>query len=103
MVTEIKSIEQFDEIVKDGIVLVKFGAKWCGPCKMLKPILDDIANTADSFKVCDVDSDDLPELMERFGIRSVPTIFFFKDGKKSETLIGSQTKESIIKIIDSLK
>lgn len=80
-------------------VLVDFWATWCGPCRMVSPIVDQIAEeTAGSAKVCkvDVDADANQELVSRFNIRSIPTLLFFKNGKLTDTLVGATSKDNIM-------
>lgn len=80
-------------------VLVDFWATWCGPCRMVSPIVDQIAEeTAGSAKVCkvDVDADANQELVSRFNIRSIPTLLFFKNGKLADTLVGATSKDNIM-------
>ena len=80
-------------------VLVDFWATWCGPCRMVSPIVDQIAvETAGSAKVCkvDVDDDANQELVSRFNIRSIPTLLFFKNGKLTDTLVGATSKDNIM-------
>jgi thioredoxin 1 len=77
------------EVLKsDKIVLVKFGATWCGPCSRQMPILEKYAETASNVKVCDVDVDDAPEMSAKYGIRSVPALLLFKNGLHVATKIG---------------
>lgn len=80
-------------------VLVDFWATWCGPCRMVSPIVDQIAEeTAGSAKVCkvDVDNDANQELVSRFNIRSIPTLLFFKNGKLADSLVGATSKDNIM-------
>ncbi|MDR0747070.1 MAG: thioredoxin [Helicobacteraceae bacterium] len=85
--------EGFDQAIENGISLVDFWAPWCGPCRMLAPIIDSLAeDCADNVKVCKVNVDENPDLAARFGIRTVPTILFFKDGEQKDMLIGVNAK-----------
>lgn len=80
-------------------VLVDFWATWCGPCRMVAPIVEQIAEeTAGSAKVCkaDVDDEANQELASRFNIRSIPTLLFFKNGKLVDTLVGATSKDNIM-------
>lgn len=90
------------EINQDsGTVMVKFGADWCGPCKVIAPILEKIAEEAEGkFKVLDVDIDEEVELAQKFGIRSVPTILVFKEGKVVKSNLGTATKAKILSLLD---
>ncbi|MGH9069581.1 MAG: thioredoxin [Acidimicrobiales bacterium] len=85
----------FDEVVKlsDQPVLVDFWAEWCGPCKMIAPILEEIAaEKAGALKVAKVNVDDNLEISRRFEVMSIPTLILFKDGEPKLRLIGAKTK-----------
>ncbi|MBQ3408246.1 MAG: thioredoxin [Clostridia bacterium] len=95
--------ENFEEEVKksDKKVLVDFFATWCGPCKMMSPIIDEIAEElGDSIKVGKVDSDENMELAEEFGIMSIPTIMIFENGQVVKIFNGVTAKSEIL---DALK
>lgn len=79
-----------------GTVLVDFSATWCGPCKRQLPILEEFAKDAEGkVKVCSVDIDDAPTTTAKLGIRSVPTLLTFKDGKQTGMKVGLTTKEEL--------
>ena len=81
-------------------VLVDFWATWCGPCRMLAPGIEEIANEDEGkVKVGKVNVDDEPELANRFGIASIPTVLIFKNGKLAETSIGYREKEAILALL----
>lgn len=91
--------ENFEEEVKksEKKVLVDFFATWCGPCKMMSPIIDEIAEElGDSIKVGKVDSDENMELAEEFGIMSIPTIMIFENGQVIKTFNGVTAKNEIL-------
>lgn len=99
----IESVEQFDEIIKEGVCLVDFYASWCGPCKMLAPFVEEIANEYENrVKVCKIDVDEVEALAYRYNIRSIPVLMYFKNGKVMETSIGFQSKSDIISVIEKL-
>ena len=80
-------------------VLVDFWAPWCGPCKMISPIVDQIAvELAGQAKVCkvNVDEDSTQELCNRFNIRSIPTLMFFRGGELVDTVVGATSKENLV-------
>lgn len=98
------SDSQFEnEIVNNDIpVLLDFWAPWCGPCKMLAPILDQVAqHYDDKIKVCKINIDDNEETATKFGVRGgVPTLMVFKDGENKETKVGVVQKTQLISIVD---
>ncbi len=82
-------------------VLLEFGAVWCGPCKMLEPVLEQIAGEkGDSLLVAKVDVDHNPQIAGKYNVLSVPTTFLFKDGEVLERIVGFQPKERISSKID---
>jgi len=83
-------------------VLVDFWAEWCGPCKMLGPTVEQIAEeNGDKLKVVKVDVDSNPQVASKFGILSIPTLILFKDGKPAVQLVGNQSKVRILSQIQS--
>ena len=87
-----------------GLVLVDFWAEWCGPCRQLGPILETIDNEmGDTVTIYKMNVDDSPEVASQFGIRSIPTMFLFKDGKQVDTKVGLNTQSSIQSWIESYK
>lgn len=76
-------------------VIVEFSAEWCGPCRTMKPILEEISKETD-ISVFEVDVDEDPELAERFNIRNIPTTLYFKDGQLFDKTVGSKAKNKII-------
>ncbi len=87
----------FDEIVKaNDTVLVDFFATWCGPCKIMSPIIDEIAEENPAVTVGKCDVDEAEELAMRFGIMSIPTVIVFKNGEAAQTFIGVRPKDEIV-------
>jgi thioredoxin 1 len=83
-------------------VLVDFWAEWCGPCKMIAPILDDIANEyAGRLKIAKLNIDDNQNTPARFGIRGIPTLMLFKNGNVEATKVGAMSKSQLSAFIDS--
>ncbi len=83
----------------EGVVLVDFYADWCGPCKMLAPIIDEVAAENSDLTVGKVNVDEAPELAQRFGISSIPTLLVFKNGSLVSQNVGYCTKEAILGMI----
>ena len=93
--------QNFKEEIKDGIVLVDFFATWCGPCKMMEPVISKIAEEyKGKVKVCKINVDDENELAVQYGISSIPTLILFKDGKPINSLIGLSSKSEIDSMIN---
>ena len=86
------NVEEFNDVIKDGIWLVDFSASWCGPCKMLEPNLEELAK---EHKVLKVDIDKFRELTESFNIMSVPTIILFNNGKFVKQDVGYKSLDDL--------
>ena len=80
-------------------VLLDFFASWCGPCRMVGPILDEIAEEREDIKVCKVNIDEQPELASRFRVMSIPTLVVLKDGQIMEQAVGARPKHQILAMV----
>ncbi|MGN1201403.1 MAG: thioredoxin [Candidatus Caccovivens sp.] len=99
---EIITEKNFDEKIKNGVVLVDFFATWCGPCRMLSPILEDVKEElGDAVEIYKVDVDEDENLARKFGVMSIPTIFVFVDGKQVDKHIGLMSQEDIVDVLKS--
>ena len=92
-----------DDVLKaDRPVLVDYWAEWCGPCKMIAPILDEIAGEyGDRVKVCKVNVDENQETAAKYGIRGIPTLMLFKNGDLEATKVGAVSKSQLAAFLDS--
>ncbi len=96
--------DNFESAIAGGVVLVDFFATWCGPCRMLSPTVEEIADECDgSFSVYKVDIDECEDTAMDFGIMSVPTLIVFKDGVEAARMIGVQPKTAILSAIERVK
>lgn len=93
--------KSFDVLTKDEVVLVDFFATWCGPCKMIAPVLEDIASSRDDIKIVKIDVDQHQDLAMRYGVMSIPTLILFKNGKPVAQQLGFMPKELLLKWIDN--
>jgi thioredoxin 1 len=92
-----------DDVLKsDKPVLVDYWAEWCGPCKMIAPILDELATEyGDRVKICKVNVDENQDTAARFGIRGIPTLMLFKNGDVEATKVGALSKSQLAAFLDS--
>ena len=94
--------DNFETAVQNSekTVLVDFWASWCGPCRMVSPRVDEIAEENPQYLVAKVNVDEEPELAQKFGIQSIPTLIVFKDGKIADKMIGVRSKEQILGMLE---
>lgn len=88
------------EVMEESkVVLIDFWASWCGPCRMLSPIVDEIAEENQDIKVCKVNVDEEPDLAGQFSVMSIPTLVVMKNGEVQKTSVGVQPKEAILEMV----
>ena len=93
----------FDEAIEESETptLVDFWAEWCGPCKMVAPILEEIANEkGDVIRIAKLNVDEAPEIARRFEVMSIPTMILFKNGEEAKRIIGAKPKQALIEDIN---
>ena len=87
--------DNFEATVKEGVSLVDFWAPWCGPCRMIAPVIEELAEEFDGkANICKVNTDEEQDLAVQFGVRSIPTILIMKDGEIVDTMVGAASKEA---------
>lgn len=98
MVSQVQDDSFNKEVIQSNLpVLVDFWAPWCGPCRMIAPIIEEIANDFDgSVKVVKINTDKSPTIADKYGIRSIPTVMVFIKGEKVDTVIGAVPKSTLI-------
>ena len=97
MLKHIKDSAEFNNETAKGKVLVDFFATWCGPCKMLAPIVEKVASEHEDINVLKIDVDEVPDVAAKYGIRSIPTLILFEDGKAVDMKLGFMPEESVLR------
>lgn len=93
---------EFQNTVANGVTLIDFWAPWCGPCKMIAPILEELAGElGDKAKIVKINVDDNPQVAGQYGIMSIPTLLLFKDGKKVDQKVGALPKPALKSFIEA--
>ena len=96
--------ESFErEISYQGTILIDFFANWCGPCKMLSPILESVALKKEELKIIKVNVDECPSLARTYGVMSIPTLVLLKEGKQVSSQVGFMPEEDLLRWIDEAK
>jgi thioredoxin 1 len=96
--------QNFAHKTKNGVVLVDFWADWCMPCKMMAPILNEVAEATDgTATIYKLNVDEQQQVAAQYGIRSIPTMILFKDGKEVERIVGVKSKEAVIASINKVQ
>jgi thioredoxin 1 len=99
--TEITSAN-FDDMVKEGVTLIDFWAEWCGPCKMIVPVIDELVTEFDGkATIGKVDIDSEADLAERYNVSSIPTLLLLKDGEETKRFVGITPKAELVEAITS--
>ena len=93
--------KNFKAFTKKGVVLVDFWASWCSPCKILSPVLNDLADSQDDFMVAKVNVDQYPQLPQKFKVKNIPTMIILKNGKEVGRITGVKTKRAIQKEVQA--
>ncbi|MBR7032175.1 MAG: thioredoxin [Clostridia bacterium] len=89
-----------EEVIRsDKKVLIDFWASWCGPCRMMSPVIDEIAAETDSIKICKVNVDDEPSIAAKYGIMSIPTLLVVENGEVTGKSVGAVPKENVLALI----
>jgi thioredoxin 1 len=89
--------------LNDGLVVAKFGAKWCGPCRQMAPVLEALdTKNPGTFTICDIDVDEMGTLAQEYGVRGVPTTVFLKDGVEQDRVVGFISEDALLDKINNI-
>lgn len=87
--------ENFDATIAEGVSMVDFWAPWCGPCRMIAPVIEELAEDFEGkAKICKVNTDEQQDIAVKYGIRSIPAILFFKNGELVDQMVGAASKDA---------
>jgi thioredoxin 1 len=93
----------FEEVTKEGVSMVDFWAPWCGPCRMIAPVIEELATDFEGkANICKVNTDEEQDLAVKYGIRSIPTVLFMKNGEVVDQMVGASSKQAFADKINSL-
>ncbi|MBY6035260.1 thioredoxin [Fictibacillus nanhaiensis] len=97
------SDQTFNTETGEGLVLADFWAPWCGPCKMIAPVLEELDQEVEEVKVVKLDVDENQETAGKYGVMSIPTLLVFKDGQVVDQVVGFQPKEALVELLNKHK
>ena len=92
---------EFDEFIKEGLVLIDFFAEWCMPCMMMIPVLDELSEKFEGkIKIGKINVEDAPQIAQKFNVSSIPNFTLFKDGKQIQTFVGARSVEDFEELLN---
>jgi thioredoxin 1 len=95
--------ENFDSTIAEGVSMVDFWAPWCGPCRMIAPVVEELAEEYEGrAKICKVNTDEQQDIAVKYGIRSIPAILFFKDGEMVDQMVGAASKDAFAEKLNAI-
>ena len=96
MIKHVETEQELNELLKNGDVLVDFFATWCGPCRMLGPVLEELDAEGFPVQIVKIDTDEAPDLAMKYNVQAIPTLLFFSEGKLVNKTMGFQRKDQIV-------
>ena len=95
--------DNFEATIAEGVTMVDFWAPWCGPCRMIAPVVEELAEEYEGkATISKVNTDEEQDIAVKFGIRSIPTVMFFKNGEVADTMVGAASKQAFAEKLDAL-